>query len=182
MSWQLFRKIVDDCRGKQLKEFCPFIHGEPLSWKYFEEGLDYTSRTLPEAGIVIYTNGYLLNAEITALLLTNNVKEVHFSIDGLSKQVYELHRRGLEYERVFSNVTNFLEKLKQSKRKINTHVAFTMTEHNQHEVDRFRLFWERRVDTVDIIPCDGRGGDEKSPAFPKVVNYHVFKRQPTHIF
>ena len=181
MSWRLFRKIVDDCRGQQLKEFCPFIHGEPLSWKYFDEGLDYISQTLPEAGIVIYTNGYLLNAAITARLLSSNVREVHFSIDGLSQQVYEMHRRGLEYERVFSNVNNFLATLEQSKRKINTHVAFTVTEQNQNESGPFRLFWKELVDDVDIIPCDGRGGDEKSPAFPEGRQLPCFQT-PTHTY
>lgn len=165
MSWSLFKKIVDDCRGKQIKEFCPFIHGEPLSWKYFEKGLDYLSQTLPDVGVVIYTNGYLLDTVKTQLLFRYNISEVHFSIDGLSKQVYEQHRQGLVYERVLANVTGFLAELHESKKKICTHVALTLTPQNQHEVDAFRIFWQGLVDTVDIIPCDGRGGEERLPAF-----------------
>jgi radical SAM protein with 4Fe4S-binding SPASM domain len=165
MSWSLFRKIVGDCREKQVKEFCPFIHGEPLAWKFLEKGLDYLSRMIPDTGVVIYTNGYLLDANATSLLLRDNISEVHFSIDGLSKQVYEMHRRGLAYERVMSNIMGFLSALHQSKRKIRTHVALTLTPKNQHEVDAFRLFWQGMVDTVDIIPCDGRGGEERLPAF-----------------
>jgi radical SAM protein with 4Fe4S-binding SPASM domain len=165
MSWSLFNKIVDDCQGKQVKEFCPFIHGEPLSWKYLEKGLDYLSLMLPDTGVVIYTNGYLLDSSKTKLLLRDNISEVHFSIDGLSKQVYEQHRRGLVYERVLANVIGFLAELHKSKRRIKTHVAFTVTPQNQHEVDAFHLFWEGLVDTVEIIPCDGRGGEERLPAF-----------------
>jgi radical SAM protein with 4Fe4S-binding SPASM domain len=165
MSLSLFRKIVDDCRSKNIKEICPFIHGEPLSWKYLEKGLDYLLKVLPDAGIVIYTNGYLLDSHAAALLLRKNIIEVHFSIDGFSKQVYEQHRRGLDYERVMTNVTNFLKELRKSERKISTHVAFTLTTQNQHEVNAFRLFWETQVDTVDIIPCDGRGGEERLPAY-----------------
>jgi radical SAM protein with 4Fe4S-binding SPASM domain len=165
MSLSLFRKIVDDCRNKNLREICPFIHGEPLSWRYLEKGLDYLSKVLPETGVVIYTNGHLLDARRIPLLLRDNITEIHFSIDGLSKQVYEQHRRGLVYERVMTNVTDFLEELRKSKHKISTHVAFTLTTQNQHEVDTFRLFWKKLVDMVDIIPCDGRGGGERLPAY-----------------
>jgi radical SAM protein with 4Fe4S-binding SPASM domain len=165
MSWSLFKKIVDECCGKQVKEFCPFIHGEPLSWKYFKKGLDYVSQTLPDTGIVIYTNGYLLDKNKTLLLFGNNITEMHFSIDGLSKLVYEQHRPGLVYERVIANVTAFLAELHKRRLKIRTHVAFTLTPQNQHEVDAFRLFWEGLVDVVEIIPCDGRGGKERLPAF-----------------
>jgi len=165
MSWSLFKKVVDDCRDKQIKEFCPFIHGETLSWKHFEKGLDYISQTLPDTGVVIYTNGYLLDDAKTQLLLRDNISEVHFSIDGLSKRVYEQHRRGLVYERVLANVTRFLTALRKSKQKIRTHVALTLTPQNQLEVDAFRLFWDGLVDMVDIIPCDGRGGEERLPAF-----------------
>jgi radical SAM protein with 4Fe4S-binding SPASM domain len=165
MSLALFKKIVDDCRSKQLKEFCPFIHGEPFSWKYLEEGLDYVSKALSGTGIVIYTNGYLLDTNATSLLLKYNVTEIHFSIDGLSKQVYELHRPGLNYERVLANVTAFLLKLKSSGKTVKTHVALTVTRHNEAEVAAFHLFWAGLVDVVDIIPCDGRGGESKLSAF-----------------
>jgi radical SAM protein with 4Fe4S-binding SPASM domain len=165
MSLALFKKIVDDCIGKPLKEFGPFIHGEPLNWKYLEEGLNYVSEALPDTGIVIYTNGYLLDATMTSLLLKANITEIHFSIDGLSKQVYEQHRRGLSYERVLANITGFLSSLKSSKKKIQTHVVLTVTPQNEVEVEAFRLFWKGLVDVVDIIPCDGRGGDNKLPPF-----------------
>ena len=164
-SWLLFQKIVDDCRGQQVREFCPFIHGEPLSWEYLAKGLEYLSRTLPDTGVVIYTNGYLLDPVATSLLLRGNISEVHFSIDGLSKAIYEQQRRGLVYERVIANVTHFLAELRQRKSRISTNVALTLTELNRAEVEAFRLFWSGLVDNVVIVPCDGRGGGERTPAF-----------------
>lgn len=181
MSWSLFQKIVDDCCRKQVQEFCPFIHGESLSWKHFEKGLDYVSQTLPDTGIVIYTNGYLLDKNKIRLLLRDNITEVHFSIDGVSKQVYEQHRPGLQYERVIANITAYLAELHKSGRKIRTHVAFTLTQQNQHEVDAFRLFWEGLVDVVEIIPCDGRGGEERLPAFTDGRQLPCFQA-PSHTY
>ena len=165
MPWELFTKIVDECRGKGVAEFHPFINGEPLANPYLEDSLDYISRNLPEAAVHIYTNGYLLDERTTSILLRYNVREVHFSIDGLSKQVYEQHRRGLVYERVIANVRDFLGKLRHHPERVATRVVFTMTPDNEGEVAAFRRFWEGLVDIVDVLPCDGRGGEGRIPAF-----------------
>ena len=165
MSWELFKKIVDECRGKRVAELHPFINGEPLATPFLEDALDYVSRILPDTAIHIYTNGYLLDDPTGAMLLRHNVREVHFSIDGVSKQVYEEHRRGLIYERVIANVTSFLLRLQQHPRRVATRVVFTMTPDNWGEVTAFRQLWEGLVDTVDVLPCDGRGGQGRSPAF-----------------
>ena len=166
MPWDLFTKIVDECRGKGVTEFHPFINGEPLASPYFEDAIDYISRILPEAAVHIYTNGYLLDDTTASMLLRyNNVCEVHFSIDGFSKQVYEQHRSGLVYERVIANVRGFLDRLKHHPKQVTTRVVFTMTPENESEVPAFRQFWEGLVDTVDVLPCDGRGGSGRIPAF-----------------
>lgn len=165
MPWELFTKIVDECRGKGVVEFHPFINGEPLASPYLEDALGYISRALPEAAVHIYTNGYLLDDTITSVLLRHNVHEVHFSIDGLSKQVYEQHRRGLVYERVIANVKGFLDRLRHHPKQVATRVVFTMTPENKGEVAAFRQFWEGLVDTVDVLPCDGRGGEGRLPAY-----------------
>jgi len=166
MPWELFTKIVDECRGKGVTEFHPFINGEPLASPYIEEALDYIYRNIPEADVHIYTNGYLLDDSMTSMLLQHSsVREVHFSIDGFSKQVYEQHRRGLVYERVIDNVKGFLAQLKHHPGRVVTRVVFTMTPENESEVPAFRQFWGELVDTVDVLPCDGRGGEGRLPAF-----------------
>ena len=165
MSWDLFRKVVDECRGKGVAEFCPFINGEPLAPPYLEDALAYVSRSLPGAAIHIYTSGYLLDDRTGEMLLKNGVREVHFSIDGVSRRVYEEHRRGLIYERVLSNVMGFLARLRKDPAKVGTRVVLTMTPNNEAEVPAFRRLWEGLVDTVDVIPCDGRGGEGRLPAY-----------------
>jgi radical SAM protein with 4Fe4S-binding SPASM domain len=166
MPWELFTKIVDECRGKGVTEFHPFINGEPLASPYFQDALDHLSRNLPEAAVHIYTNGYLLDDIMSSMLLRHdNVREVHLSIDGFSKQVYEQHRRGLVYERVLDNVRGFLDRLKHHPDQMTTRVVFTMTPENECEVPAFRELWEGLVDTVDVLPCDGRGGEGRLPAF-----------------
>ena len=165
MPWELFKKIVDECQGKDVQEFCPFINGEPLAYPFIEDALDYVSRTLPGTQIHIYTNGYLLDSEKGVALLRNNVTHVHFSIDGITKRVYEQHRRGLVYEQVMANVMGFLSRCRQHDKEIATRVALTLTPDNMEEVGAFRLFWESVVDTVDAVPCDGRGGEGRTPDF-----------------
>jgi len=165
MSWELFKKIVDECRGKGLDEFYPFINGEPLSCLYLEEALEYVSRVLPDTSILIYTNGALLDEQKSAMLLRNNVSEIHFSIDGISKDVYEKHRRGLVYEQVIANIMNFLMRLKNHPTKITTRVVMTLTPENEEEQEAFMQLWTGLVDIVEVLPCDGRGGEGRSPVY-----------------
>ncbi|HEY90669.1 MAG TPA: radical SAM protein [Dehalococcoidia bacterium] len=165
MPWELFRHIVDDCRNRGVEEFHPFINGEPLASHYLEDALAYIKQILPGTAVHIYTNGSLLDDRTGEMLLRNNVREVHFSIDGVSKSVYEQHRRGLVYERVIANVMAFLERLKKHPAKVGTRVVLTMTPENEAEVPEFRKFWEGLVDIVDVIPCDGRGGEGRLPAY-----------------
>jgi len=165
MAWELFKKIVDECQGKGLKEFYPFINGEPLACPYFEEALEYVSRVLPDTAILVYTNGALLDEKKSTVLLNNNVREIHFSVDGVSKSVYEEHRRGLIYEQVITNILQFLMRLEKHTENVTTRVVMTLTPENEPEEDAFRRFWGDIVDIVEVIPCDGRGGEGRSPVF-----------------
>jgi len=165
MPWELFRKIVDECRDKGVEEFHPFINGEPLASPYLEDALVYINHVLPDAAVHIYTNGYLLDENTSNILLRNKVGEIHFSIDGVSKSTYEKHRRGLVYERVMSNVMGFLAQLGRHPKKVGTRAVLTMTADNEAEVPAFQQLWKDLVDVVDVIPCDGRGGDGRLPAY-----------------
>jgi MoaA/NifB/PqqE/SkfB family radical SAM enzyme len=147
-------------------EFNPFVTGEPLASPFFREAIEYVSQALPDASVQVYTNGYLLDGSAADVLLGGGVDEVHFSIDGASKEVYEAHRRGLAYERVLENATDFLSRLRASTAAVRTRVVFTQTRENEHEIPAFRRMWQGLVDTVDVLPCDGRGGDGRTPAAP----------------
>ena len=176
MPWSLFRHIVDDCQYRGVEEFHPFINGEPLASPYLEDALTYIGQVLPGAAVHIYTNGSLLDDRTSEMLLRNNVREVHFSIDGVSKNVYEQHRRGLVYEHVIANVTAFLERLKRHPAQVGTRVVMTMTLENEAEVPEFRKSWKGLVDVVDVIPCDGRGGEGRLSAYKdarKMGCFHV---------
>jgi len=165
MPWTVFSKIVNECRGRWVEELHPFINGEPLACPYLKDALALISRELPGTAVHIYTNGYLLDERAGEMLLKHNVREVHFSIDGVSKQVYEHHRRGLIYERVMANVMGFLARAAKHVPRPGTRVVLTMTPDNEVEVPAFRRLWEGLVDVVDVIPCDGRGGEGRLPAY-----------------
>jgi len=165
ISWELFTRVVDQCRGRAVAEFHPFINGEPLASPFLGDALAYIASALPDAAVHIYTNAYLLDDRAAEMLLENGVREVHFSIDGVSKGVYEEHRRGLVYERVMANVMGFLARVRQHPERVGTRVVLTMTPDNEAEVPAFRRLWEGLVDVVDVIPCDGRGGEGRLPAY-----------------
>ncbi len=165
MPWRLFRKVVDDCRGQGLEEFHPFINGEPLASPYLEAALAYLAVALPETAVHIYTSGALLDERMAGVLLRSGVRAVHFSVDGATRQTYEAHRRGLHFDEVLANINTFLGLVRYQHAGVSTRVVMTLTPENAAEEAAFRRYWEGRVDVVEVLPSDGRGGEGRAPAF-----------------
>lgn len=177
MSWDLFTRVVEDCRGMGVTELAPFVTGEPLASPRFAEAVAYISRRLPEAGVSVYTSGYLLDDAAAEAILAGNVSEVHFSIDGATREVYEAHRRGLAYEQVMANIGSFLARLRHSRSGPRTRVVFTLTPDNEHEAGAFRRMWRGKVDTVDVLPLRWPRRSRPDPVPGRRRAYGLFARR-----
>ena len=58
----MFKKIIDELRGVNYRgKIYPSFYGEPLLDNRLASFIEYAHKTLPEARIVIYTNGDLLD-------------------------------------------------------------------------------------------------------------------------
>lgn len=102
MALELFGKIASDLfpRTRILILSCG---AEPLMTRNFDRFLDTSGAyNLPFLGFV--TNGMLLNKEHVEASIRNRVSEIIFSLDGATKQTYEKHKAGGNFEQVLSNI------------------------------------------------------------------------------
>lgn len=66
MPEKMFKKIIDELKGINYKgKIFPFLYGEPLLDRRLPDLIGYAHKTLPEAKIVIYTNGDFLDIDKT---------------------------------------------------------------------------------------------------------------------
>lgn len=102
MSLELFQKIGRDIfpRTRILILSCG---AEPLMTRNFDQFLDASGAyNLPFLGFV--TNGMLLNEKHVEASVRNRVSEIIFSLDGATKETYEKHKAGGNFEQVLGNI------------------------------------------------------------------------------
>jgi len=106
MSDQLFLKLLGDLKGMTVKTVTPFVSGEIFMDKKIFDRLKLLNHELPGVGIVIYTNGSLLNEEAAEKLSgIKNIRLINFSLNGFEREDYK-KRVGLDFERVVKNIKN----------------------------------------------------------------------------
>ena len=114
LDLELFKKIIDE-----IKDFAFEIHllhrGESLLHPDFFKMIRYAH----EAGLTtkFHTNGTLLNEERSYQLIESGLDQFSFSFDGFDKETYEKIRIGGNFDKVVSNIIQFLEIKKKLKRK-----------------------------------------------------------------
>jgi len=104
--------------AKEVMENYPYMErlvwlgGEVFLYRHFEEMFDEACKwnNLKQQ---IITNGYVLNEKWMNKIIKAENTELTFSIDGVTKEVYEEIRQGSNFERVISNV-RYIFNLKKS--------------------------------------------------------------------
>ena len=169
ISDELFKKVIDQCIGKNVGAIHPFMHGEPFVVPDIFDKLRYINEKLPDTEIVLISNGGAFTEDKARELLTiKNIRSLTFSIDAINPETYAKVRRGLDYNTTFNNILTFLGLNKVSDNPIKTAVSMTISNYNINENKEFYDFWVDKVDHVDRHRCTGRNkevmfyGDEDS--------------------
>lgn len=109
MPSELVRKIVDEAKTTGFGgEIYLSENGEALLNPQFLDILDYIAGALPEAGLLLFTNMDRLDAQMAAEILGRGLAELHFNIDGATKETYEFVKKNLSFEAMERNVRDLL--------------------------------------------------------------------------
>ena len=149
MKVELFKKIIDDARGKI--EFISLAsRGEPFVNDKIEEMLKYTNGKF--LGLKINTNASLLNEKKCHSILSGGVSTIVFSADAADSELYKKLRVNGSLEKVFKNIEMF-NKVKEKHYKqirIITRVSGVKFS-NQQNIEDMVSFWGNLVDQVAFV-------------------------------
>ncbi len=158
MDMNLFKKIADECLELGIKNIRPYLMNEPLCDKDLPEKIKYiTSKKTDDFVVKINTNASLLDEEMGRRLIEAKLDRMNISFHGSTKEIYEKCENGLPYDKVLSNIDNFLrlkEILKAQKPKIR--ITMVMTKNIEDEVQSIKSFWADRGLKVNIRPMTNR--------------------------
>jgi len=148
MDTNLYKKIIDEASAWFYK---PKIHlvflGEPLLHPDFIKLVIYAK----SKGLVVSTisNGYAMNNEYAQALIESGLDEITFSLDSLSKKIYEQIRIGLDFDIVQKNIHNLLRLKKELNSKTpEVQISMVIQDLNRHEKDDFIKYWIDKVKGV----------------------------------
>lgn len=151
IEMDLYKKIVDEGSEKGLYSIKLNFRGEPLLHPEIAELVSYAK----QKGIVdvfFNTNATLLTERTARKLIDAGLDRLIVSIEGYTKEIYEKNRVGGKFEKVVSNIRNFVE-LRQ---KLNSRTPILRLQTVNIEADegylkKYEEFWRGFADEITCI-------------------------------
>lgn len=153
LSNELLDKLFDEVKQYKMPSITFSHGGEPLMRKDLPE-LIRRARDSYILDRMFHTNGSLLNRKLSMDLIESGLTKINFSIDAASPEVYKKVRVGGDYEKVISNIEEFLEvKTEAGKSYPRVRVSFVVSEENKHEQKKFYELWKDKVNVISFQQC-----------------------------
>lgn len=153
LSTDLLDKIFAEARKFELSSLAFSHGGEPLMRKDLPT-LIQKARDSHILDRMFHTNGSLLNKKLSKELIASGLTKINFSLDAASSEVYKKVRPGGDYEKVLSNINDFLAAKKEyGKSYPRVRVSFIITPENRHEQSKFYDLWKDKVNVISFQRC-----------------------------
>ena len=144
MSETLWHAILDESKKNNLSAILMDHEAESLMNPRIFEMI----KEAKNAGIMdiwLHTNANMLNPDKSEKLITSGLTKINFSIDACDDQVYEKLRVGGDYQKVISNIKEFLKiKLEKNALYLRTRVSFIIQKENAHQKKEFFELWKNQ--------------------------------------
>ncbi|MDP6524778.1 MAG: radical SAM protein [Kiritimatiellia bacterium] len=159
-EWERDSKLMsDELYDKILKEIEPFadwiemitvqLDGEPL----IDKKLESRVQALKQIGIkkvTISSNASLMTPKRAETILRSGMDEITFSIDGATKETFELIRIGLDYDECISNVISFISLRNKLAPEVPVRIRMAIMEQNIDEFNQYKDFWQSHMGPLDM--------------------------------
>ena len=103
MSFELFKKIVDECAELGITHVRVHNYGEPFVDRQLVEKVRYAKQKgIKEVGMI--SNGSLITEQVARGMIEAGLDAINISVDASGKEVFESTRLGLKYDKVIANI------------------------------------------------------------------------------
>jgi len=147
LDLDIFKKAIDECKGRNMQFVRITADGEPLIHPKLFEMIDYAFEN-GVGPVGLTTNGSLLSKDKAERLAESGLFMVDFSLDAVSKETYNKVRYGLPFEKVIGNVKYLLDYKKKVNSPLKVMVSFVKQKDNMSELEEFEDYWGPLVDKV----------------------------------
>lgn len=162
IDFRLYEKIVKDAAEFGIKKMQLHFQGESLLHKQFPDMVALAKQY--GMWTQVFTNGLLLTEKYINRIIQSGLDIMRFSVDGASKETYELNRIGGNFNRVLKNMKLMAEHARETGTQVEW--QFIVMSNNEHELHKAREL-ANEIGIPFIIKTFAESVPELVPCNPK---------------
>ena len=157
MSFDLFKKIVDECAELGITHVRVHNYGEPFIDRRLVEKVRYAkSKGIQEVGMI--SNGSLISEEVARGMIEAGLDAINISIDAGGRDVFESTRIGLKYDKVIGNVERLVRLRAELGRRRPKLILSFVRQNNSSDEQAFIEHWKGIADKIHITDLHNWAG------------------------
>ena len=169
MSFDLFRKIVDECAALGITHVRVHNYGEPFMDRQLVEKVRYAKQKgIKEVGMI--SNGSLITEQVARGMVEAGLDAINISVDAAGKEVFDATRLGLNYDKVIANIERLVRVRAELGRTRPKLILSFVRQNNSLDEQAFIAHWKQIADKIHITDLHNWAGtlngtsDVSSPA------------------
>jgi molybdenum cofactor biosynthesis enzyme MoaA len=149
MTFDLFRKIVDECAEVGITHVRVHNYGEPFVDRQLVEKVRYAKeKGIQEVGMI--SNGSLITEEVARGMIEAGLDAINISVDASGKEVFESTRIGLKYDKVIANIERLVRIRGELGRRRPKLILSFVRQNNSLDEQAFIEHWRAIADKIHI--------------------------------
>jgi Radical SAM superfamily/Iron-sulfur cluster-binding domain len=157
MSFELFRKIVDECAGLGITHIRVHNYGEPFIDRRLVEKVRYAKdKGIREVGMI--SNGSLITEQVARGMIDAGLDAINISVDASGKEVFEATRVGLKYDKVIANIERLVRLRAEAGRQRPKLILSFVRQNNSLDEQAFIEHWKTIADKIHITDLHNWAG------------------------
>lgn len=157
MSFDLFKKVVDECADLGISHVRVHNYGEPFIDKRLAEKVRYAKeKGIREVGMI--SNGSLITDAVARAMIDAGLDAINISVDASGREVFETTRIGLKYDKVIGNIERLVRlRAEAGKRRPKLILSF-VRQNNSADEQTFIEHWKSVADKIHITELHNWAG------------------------
>jgi Radical SAM superfamily/Iron-sulfur cluster-binding domain len=157
MTFDLFKKIVDECAELGITHVRVHNYGEPFIDRRLVEKVRYAKgKGIQEVGMI--SNGSLITEEVARSMIEAGLDAINISVDAGGREVFESTRIGLKYDKVIDNVEGLVRLRAELGRRRPKLILSFVRQNNSADEQAFIEHWKAIADKIHITDLHNWAG------------------------
>jgi hypothetical protein len=157
MSFELFRKIVDECADLGIAHVRVHNYGEPFMDRRLSEKVRYAKQKgIREVGMI--SNGSLITEHVAREIIESGLDAINISVDASGREVFDATRLGLNYDKVIANIERLVRIRTELGRKRPKLILSFVRQNNSADEQAFIEHWRGIADKIHITDLHNWAG------------------------